>query len=84
MPTLWAALAETGRAVEVVVVGRDLEHLAAAGRVLDRWRSTPAAAPEPEAAAEMDSIRQAVARGDWVTLEVYGDLNGAPCGACAT
>ena len=32
------------------------------------------AAPEPK--AEIDSIRQAVARGDWVALEAYGDLNG--------
>ena len=49
-------------------------HTSAAGRVLDRWRSTPAAAPEPK--AEIDSIRQAVGRGDRVALEAYGDLNG--------
>ena len=38
---LWLALAAAGRAVEVVVVGRDPERLASAGRVLDKWASTP-------------------------------------------
>ena len=38
---LWAALAQAGRAVEVVVVGRDPVRLAAAGRVLARWALTP-------------------------------------------
>ena len=38
---LWAALAAAGRAVEVVVVGRDEVRLAAAERVLSRWTSTP-------------------------------------------
>ena len=57
---LWLALAAAGRAVEVVVVGRDPERLKAAGRVLDTWASTP---PESvtmaheEAAAEMAAIR---------------------------
>ncbi len=35
---LWAALAAADRAIEVVVVGRDPVRLAAAGRVLDKWR----------------------------------------------
>ena len=34
---LWAALAATGRAVEVVVVGRDPDRLRKAGRVVDAW-----------------------------------------------
>ena len=77
---LWTALAATGRAVEVVVVGRDPVRLAAAERVLGRWASTP---PESvtraheEAAAEMAAIRKAIATGDWTALEVYGGLNPA-------
>ena len=38
---LWAALAAAGRAVEVVVIGRDPVRLAAAERVLDKWAATP-------------------------------------------
>ena len=77
---LWAGLAAAGRAVEVVVVGRDPERLAAAERVIDRWASTP---PESvtmaheEAAAEMATIRKAVATDDWATLAAYGGLNPA-------
>lgn len=53
---LWAALAEAGRAVEVVVVGRDPVRLAAAGRVLDKWAATSpesVAMVHDEAAAEL-------------------------------
>ena len=51
---LGLALAAAGRAVEVVVVGRDPERLAAAERVLDRWASTPpeSVTMDHEAAAE--------------------------------
>lgn len=49
---LWAALLAAGRAVEVVVVGRNAVRLEAAGRVLDGWVTTPAACDEHcEAAA---------------------------------
>ena len=77
---LWAALITGGRAVEVVVVGRDPERLAAAGRVVDKWASTP---PESvtmaheEAAAEMAAIKQAIATDDSAALEAYGGLNPA-------
>ena len=77
---LWAALAAAGRAVEVVVVGRDVVRLAEAERVLDRWASTP---PESvmmaheAAAAEMAAIRTAIATSDWAALEAYGGLNPA-------
>ena len=63
-----------------VVVGRDLERLAVAGRVLDKGASTP---PEPvtmaheDAAAEMAAIKQAIATRDSAALEVYGGLNPA-------
>ena len=73
-----AALIAAGRAVEVVVVGRDLERLARAGRVLDRWASTP---PESvtmaheHAGAEMAAIKQVIATGDVTALEAYGGLN---------
>ena len=76
----WLALAAAGRAVEVVVVGRDPERLAPAERVLDWWASTP---PESvmmvhdEAAAELAAIRNAIATGDWVAPEEYGGLNPA-------
>ena len=78
---LWAALIAGGRAVEVVVVvGRDPERLAAAGRVLDKWASTP---PESltmaheDAAAERAAIKQAIATGDSAALDAYGGLNPA-------
>ena len=77
---LWAALIAAGRAVEVVVVGLDPERLAAAGRVLDKWASTP---PESvtmahkDAAAEMAAIKQAIATDDSAALEAYGGLNPA-------
>ena len=75
---LWLALAAAGRAVAVVVVGRDPERLAAAGRVLDTWASTP---PESvtmaheAAAAEMAAMRKAVATDDGAALAGYGGLN---------
>ena len=77
---LWAALAAAGRAVEVVVVGRDPVRLAAAGRVLDKWAATPpesVAMARQEAATELAAIRKAMAAGDWTALEAYGDINGA-------
>ena len=77
---LWAELAAAGRAVEVVVVGRDPERLAAAERVLANWAST---SPESvtmahgEAAAELAAIKNAIATGDLAALEEYGGLNAA-------
>ena len=77
---LWAALIAAGRAVEVVVVGRDPERLAAAGRVLDKWASTPAESvtmAHGDAAAEMAAIKRVIATGDSAALEAYGGLNPA-------
>ena len=76
---LWTALAETGRAVEVVVVGRDPVRLAAAERVLAKWVSSRAGVgmKAEETAAELESIRAAIATCDWAALEVYGGLNPA-------
>ena len=77
---LWSALAAAGRAVEVVVVGRDPVRLAAAGRVLDKWAATPAesvAMAHDEAPAELAAIKTAVATSDWNALEAYGGLNPA-------
>ena len=82
---LWAALAAAGRAVEVVVVGRDPVRLAAAGRVLDKWAATPPESvmmPCQEAAAELAAIKKAIATSDWDALEVYGGLNPAIQRAC--
>ena len=82
---LWAALRAAGRAVEVVVVGRDPERLAAAEPVLAGWTKAPAPAAEPERSAdagragraEFAEIQAAVARGDLAALEEYGGINGA-------
>ena len=77
---LWAALAAAGRAVEVVVVGRDPVRLDAAGRVLDKWAATPAESvgmAHDEAAAELAAIKKAIAMSDWAALEAYGGLNPA-------
>ncbi len=77
---LWAALAAAGRGVEVLVVDRDPERLAAAERVLDKWAATP---PESvtmshqKAAAEMAAIRTAIATSDVAALEAWGGLNPA-------
>ena len=83
---LWTALRSAGRAVEVVIVGRDPERLAAAEPVLSGWtkaaRVTGAATDggagaEPAAKAEFAEIQAAVARGDLTALEAYGGINGA-------
>ena len=85
---LWPALLAAGRAVEVVVVAPNAERLAAAGRVLDGWASTPAAVDaHPDAAArvaeqvrrdeEIASVRAAIATLDEAALVAYGGLNGA-------
>ena len=77
---LWTELAATGRVVEVVVVGRDPERMAAAKRVLDKCAATP---PESvmmshqDAAAELAAIKKALATGDSAALEAYGGLNPA-------
>ena len=66
---LWAALRDAGRAVDVIVVGRDPVRLAAAQRVLDGWTRAPAASqPRVDAAtrdarAELAAIRTALAAG---------------------
>ena len=86
---LWAALLNAGRAVDVVVVGRNADRLAAAGRVFDGWVATPAAVDAHcEAAAarvgkqvrrdeEIASVRAAIATLDDAALATYGGLNGA-------
>ncbi len=70
---LWAALRSTGRKVETVVVGRDPERLAEAGRVLGTW-VRPAAVSG--AAEEIATIRAALVTGDRAALERFGGLNG--------
>ena len=83
---LWAALRGAGRAVEVVVAGRDPVRLAAAERVLDRWtQALGAVDAEAERRAEAAraareefiAVRASVAAGDLKALEPYGGLNGA-------
>ena len=82
---LWTALAAAGRAVEVVVVGRDPVRLAAAGRVVDRWSREPVEQEETAVQRceqarredELESIRAALVAGDSDALRRYGDVNGA-------
>ena len=77
---LWAALAAAGRAVDVVVVGRDPVRLAAAGRVLDKWAATPPEAvllTHQETASELAAIKNAISTSDGPALETYGGLNPA-------
>lgn len=78
---LWSALRESGRAVTVVVVGRDPARLAAAEQVLAGWKRTPTAAPDDAAAqtaqAEMETLRAALAALDMRTLDAHGGLNAA-------
>ena len=64
-----------GRAVEVVVVGRDPVRLDAAERVLGGWiRTPPPAAAAPESAGEITAIRKAVAALDLDAREQWGGL----------
>ncbi len=74
---LWAALRAAGRAVEVVVVGRDPVRLEAAERVLDGWTRTSSTDAAPASPAEVASIRKAVAELDLDALDAWGGLNGA-------
>ena len=64
---LWATLRAAGRAVDVVVVGRDPERPAAAEPVLAGWTRAPAAADAEAGRAarvELAEIQAAVGRGD--------------------
>ena len=82
---LWTALLAAGRAVEVVVVGRDPVRLAAAERVLDQWAATPPDSvrmSQQEAAAELAAIKKAIATSDRAALDAYGGLNPAVRRAC--
>ena len=86
---LWAALPAAGRAVEVVVVGRNAERLAAVGRLLDGWVSTPTArgahckaaaarvAEQMRREEELASVRTAIATLNEAALATYGGLNEA-------
>ena len=75
---LWAALGESGRVVHVVVAGRDPVRLAAASRVVEGWTGEPPEGEaEPRLAAEIATIRRAVATLDEASLAAYGGLNGA-------
>ena len=71
---LWARLAAAGRAVEVVVVGRDVDRLRSAAKVVDGWAAT---APAQNPAAELASLRAAVAELDRKVLGACGGLNAA-------
>ena len=58
---LWAALVAAGRAIEIVVVGRNVERLAVVGRLLNGWVATPAAVDahcEAAAARVAEQVRR--------------------------
>ena len=82
---MWAALAVAGRAIDVVVVGRDPVRLRRADRVLAAWTRNPRSGGDEartlggqrEVRAEIESIRRALAALDHSALETYGGLNGA-------
>ena len=74
---LWAALLASGRAVEVVVVGRDPERLESAGRVLARWIEQGSTAEASGTAAELAELQAAVSALDGEVLGRHGGLNGA-------
>ena len=75
---VWTALRDAGRAVDVVVVGRDPVLLAAAGCVLDGWTCEPrAAGKETDADPELETLRKTVTTGDLAALERWGGINGA-------
>ena len=73
---LWSALAGKGRAVEVVVVGRDPDRLREAARVIDGWAKGSAPVVQ-DPTGELASLREAVATLDHEALEACGGLNAA-------
>lgn len=73
---LWTALLASGRAVEVVVVGRDPARLESVGRVLEGWAENRAVEPAgPE--AELADLQAAVSAMDREALAQAGGLNAA-------
>ena len=72
---LWAALKAAGRAVEVVVAGRDPERLAAAGKVLEGWTTAPSVRAV-SGAGELAALRAAVSTLDPEVLARNGGLDG--------
>lgn len=72
---VWEALRAAGRAVTVVVVGRDRSPLETAQHVLARWAvGRPMSAPTADEAAELDTLRAAVADTNAATLRRLGGL----------
>ena len=75
---LWAALRGAGRAVSVVLVGRDRDPLDAAEKVVQGWASAGPTGPEAAAdAAELARVREAVGTTDAAVLDQYGGFDGA-------
>ena len=75
---VWDALRAAGRAVKVVVVGRDRDPLEAGETVLSQW--TTAGPPDAHAtgeAAELAALRLAVAETRTAALARYGGFEGA-------
>ena len=78
--SLWRALRERGRKIEVVAVAREIEALERAERVLGRWAKNfelPASTHDPLAGEEIAKIEQAILKGNVRVLEEYGGLQGA-------
>ena len=68
---LWHKLREAGRRVEVVAVAWDQHLLDRAGRVLTSWRGRGIT----EAEQELITLREALSRADWETVERHGGFD---------
>ena len=70
---LWGKLQESGRRIELVAVAWEKHILDRAERVLQSWRGRGITEAEQEAIM----LRQAIADGDWETLERHGGFDAA-------
>ncbi len=73
--SLWKALTERCRSVEVVAVVRTRKEVERARTILDNWAgASDPSEPDPAARREIARIEQAVLEGDDHALGEYGDL----------
>ena len=76
--SLWKALRERGRRIEVVAVARTWEELNRAGTVLANWAGDPRPSEfDAEVSLEIARIEHAILRGAVQILEEFGGLQAA-------
>jgi len=68
---LWHKLRQAGRRVEVVAVAWEQHVLDRAGRVLSSWRGRGVT----EAELELITLREALSRADWETVDHHGGFD---------